>query len=42
MTSALTSSKIPFAVNADTKFYDAKNNQWIPFMLSVVETIYAE
>ncbi len=42
MTSALTSAKIPFAVNADTKYYDAENNQWIPFMLSVVETIFAE
>lgn len=40
MTSALSSANIPFAVNADTKFYDAANNVWIPKMQPVVQVIY--
>lgn len=40
MTSALESAKIPFAVNADTKYYDADTNQWLPAMEPVVTTIF--
>lgn len=40
MTSALESAKIPFAVNADTKYYNAETNQWLPAMEPVVKTIF--
>ena len=40
MTSALSAAKIPFAVNADTKYYDAANNTWIADMQPVVQAIY--
>lgn len=40
MTSALTSAGIPFAVNADTKFYDAANSTWIPFIQPVFHAIF--
>ncbi|MEQ2564330.1 cellulase family glycosylhydrolase [Ventrimonas sp. CLA-AP-H27] len=42
MTSALTSARIPFAVNSDTKFYDAANNTWLAHMQPVVQTIYQQ
>lgn len=40
MTSALSGAGIPFAVNADTKYYDAAGNTWIPGMLPVVQAIF--
>ncbi|MFS0918918.1 glycoside hydrolase family 5 protein [Brevibacillus sp. 179-C 1.1 NHS] len=40
MTSQLMQAGIPFAVNSDTKFYDRKNNSWIPQMQPVFHTIF--
>ena len=40
MTSALTQAGIPFAVNADTKYYDAVNNEWIEKMKPVIKAIF--
>lgn len=40
MTSALTQAGIPFAVNADTKYYDAVNNEWIDEMKPVIKAIF--
>lgn len=40
MTSALTNAKIPFAVNADTKYYDAAANTWLEEMQPVIQAIY--
>lgn len=40
MTSALDAAGIPFAVNADTKYYDAASNTWISSMQPVVNTIW--
>ncbi len=41
MTSALTEADIPFAVNADTKYYDAAQQQWMTDMLPVVNAIFS-
>lgn len=40
MTQQLSSAKIPFAVNSDTKFYDRENNKWISEMQSVFKAIF--
>lgn len=42
MTKALTDAGIPFAVNADTHFYDRENALWIPSMEPVLQAIYAQ
>jgi endoglucanase len=39
MTCELTKNKIPFAINADHHFYDAKNNEWNANRKSTLETI---
>lgn len=41
MVSALTTAKIPFAVNADRKYYDAATNMWIKDMQPVVDAIFS-
>lgn len=41
MTSALTAAHIPFAVNADTKYYDAKQQEWISDMQPVAAAIFS-
>ena len=40
MTKALSDAGIPFAVNADTKYYNAAENTWISSMLPVFKTIF--
>jgi hypothetical protein len=39
MTCQLTKNKIPFAINADHHFYDAKNNEWNEKRKTILETI---
>lgn len=40
MTKALSDAGIPFAVNADTKYYNAAENTWISSMQPVFKTIF--
>ena len=40
MRQALTEAGIPFAVNADTKYYQADTNTWISVMQPVVKAIF--
>ena len=40
MTKALSDAGIPFAVNADTKYYNAEENTWISSMQPVFKTIF--
>lgn len=40
MMQQLSSAKIPFAVNSDTKFYDRENNKWIKERQSVFKAIF--
>lgn len=40
MTQQLSSAKIPFAVNSDTKFYDREKNKWVEEMQDVFKTIF--
>lgn len=40
VTKSLEESKIPFAINSDTKFYDRENNRWIENMIPVFDSIF--
>ena len=40
MTKAFSDAGIPFAVNADTKYYNAAENTWISSMQPVFKTIF--
>ncbi len=42
MTAVLTNAGIPFAVNADTKYYNATDNTWMSSMQPVIKAIWEQ
>lgn len=39
MSCSLRAAHIPYAVNSDSKFYDAASHHWIPAMLPVLRAV---